>query len=234
MFTVVVKDDGVPLGSAAMRFRWLAIVLVTAWLSTPAAADTEGWTWLEYRQPITQPSTAPAVSLRLFTDFRFAGRTDGLYNSFLRVGPLFDIAPWLLVAVHGTAVGHNIADEFQQELRAELEPWLRFQVGTLRIFDRNRLEVRRFPGDTRLRYRNLLRLEHDLGGPWLGALSNEALFDLFDGGFQQNRAFAGIGFRFGSAGQRIELSYMFRSRRAMDDWTHDHAAVVYLLLMGQR
>lgn len=202
--------------------------------SRPAAADTEGWTWLEYRLPITSAPTSPAVSLRLFTDMRFAGRTDGLYDAFFRVGPLFDLAPWLLVAVHGTAIGHNVGGMFQQELRAELEPWLRFRLASLRIFDRNRLEVRRFPDDTRLRYRNMLRLEHDIAGPWLGALSNEVLFDLPSDGFQQNRAFAGVGFRFGPTGQRIELSYMFRSRKVMDAWTHDHAAVLYLILMGQR
>lgn len=211
--------------------RVVVLLFLVLGTTTRADADTEGWTWLEYRQPI---ATSPSVSLRLLTDTRFAARTDGLSDAFLRVGPLFDLAPWILVAVHGTAIAHNVGGEFQQELRAEIEPLLRFRVASLRVSDRNRLEVRRFPDDTRLRYRNLLRLEHDITGPWLGALSNEVLFDLSGDGFQQNRAFVGVGFRFGPTGQRIELSYMFRSRNVMDAWTHDHAAVLHLVLIGQR
>ena len=170
-------------------------------------------------------------SLRLATDFRYAGEAGGLYQSFLRVGPIWDLHPHLQLAAHATAIGlRRGAGAYGQEHRLELEPTLRGRWGHVAVNDRNRLEYRWGSAGPRWRYRNQFGLNF---GPadarWIPFVWDEVLFDLSGTptpGFSQNRAAIGIGRKL-SDSTRLNLGYVLRSRQTVPSgWEHDHIAQV--------
>jgi len=197
-----------------------------------ARADGEAWLWVEQRLPILGTGDAlPRVSLRIFSDVRINGRSEGLAQAFLRVGPLFHVTPWLFVGAHGTLYADRLASgQFAQEARAELEPNLFGRVGPFTFNDRNRLEYRWRASGERWRYRNQLRVNYaPPGARWIPFVWNEILIDLSGDGFQQNRAEVGLGRVLGDR-NRIDVGYLLRSRHEAGQWHHDHILNVYLYL----
>lgn len=218
-----------------LRRRHLApLVLAFALIpAAPAGADTESWNWLEVRLPLSDGSYGLPQSLRLFTDLRYAGRAGGLYQTFFRVGPLWDLHPNLFLATHVTsAANRSGTGAFEQEHRLELEPNLRARFGALAVNDRNRLEYRWGTAGPRWRYRNQVWLNYaPAGASWIPFVWDEILFDLAGTsvtGFTQNRASVGLG-RMLSDATRLNLGYVLRSRMtSASAWEHDHVALVNL------
>ncbi len=214
-----------------------------------AHADGEAWEQFEYRLPIvrTERPTWPRVALRVYTEAREAGRFSGLYDSYLRIGPLVWVAPFLVIGAHGTFEGTRTAGgcamgasascgQYVFEFRAELEPNFFGRFGPITINDRNRIEMRWRESGVRWRYRNQLRVNYQpVGAVVFPFVIDEVLFDLTQDGFNQNRATAGVAFQINPT-TRIDVGYMFRSRlvpaTAMStaSWEHDHIGVVTLLV----
>lgn len=193
--------------------------------AAPARADGEAWFWTENRIPIvttTRPEF-PRLDWRVISDFRFNQRSGGLHQAFFRTGPAFYPTNWLFIAVNGTVYADRQADgHFDQEARVELEPNLFGRLGAFTFNDRNRLEYRYRDTDERFRYRNQLRVNYaPRGARWLPYVWDEMLFDLSGLGFNQNRAEIGVA-RMLTPSIRLDVGYMFRSREAQGDWTHDH------------
>jgi hypothetical protein len=220
------------VGAAAIT----GIALATVATPTVARADLESWTWVETRTPIARAEDGRAwLQWRTFADARLALRTDGVDNLFLRVGPLVDVAPWLFVAAHVTALADQVgARGFETELRAELEPNLRFRAGDFAVNDRNRVEYRDrtlAAGGVRrsVRYRNQLRIAYAPEGQWWQPfLWDEVLVDSI-AGLHQNRLTVGCGFVIAPK-TRLDVGYMLRSRDEPDGWAHDHILLLYLFL----
>lgn len=219
-----------------MRRNLIAILAFASTLTaaTPALADTESWNALEVRLPLAKPASLAPTSLRFATEVRYADRMDGLYQSFFRIGPIWDVHPNLSVAAHVTAAALQGAEAaFEQEHRLELEPSLRWRWGLAAFSDRNRLEYRWGSAGPRWRYRNQLWLNLAAAdAQWIPFVWDEVLLDLSGtspGGFTQNRASLGVGRMLGDT-TRLNVSYVLRSRQtAASAWEHDHIALVSLL-----
>lgn len=208
----------------ALRALGMVTVALTVMAPGEAKADGEVWLWSEQRLPLTGSTTAvPRVSLRVFTDVRLSGRSEGLAQAFLRVGPLVHVTPWLFVGAHGTVYADRLASgQFAQELRAELEPNLFGRVGPFTFNDRNRLEYRYRTAGERWRYRNQLRVNYaPPGARWIPFVWDELLVDLSGDGVHQNRAEIGLGRMLGDR-SRVDVGYLFRSRLESGQWHHDH------------
>ncbi len=221
--------------SWASREALLGAVLLVCWgLPRTARADHELWLWSEMRLPVATAEEFPVrTTFRLFNDTRFSGRRDGLHQVFLRFGPMFDLTPWLVVALNATVYADHLASgAFDEERRVELEPTLHWRWGAFAFADRNRLEYRWRDSDDALRYRNQFRIsyapqEHRV----LPFVWNEVLITLNDEGFNQNRLLAGLTAVLSST-TRLEGGYMFRSRKELGSWFHDHIGVIYLFYNG--
>jgi hypothetical protein len=211
-----------------------AIALGATALSGVARADQELWLWSEMRLPVASTEEFPVrTTLRVWNDARFSGRRDGLHQLFLRVGPLFDLTPWLFVGVHGTVYADHLATgQFEEERRAELEPNLYWRWGAFTFSDRNRLEYRWRDSGDGWRYRNQLRINYaPEGQTFIPFVWDEVLVPLFDEGSPQNRLMAGLGVST-TPSTRIEVGYMWRARHEAEEWQHDHIAVLYLFYNG--
>lgn len=211
--------------------RWLqpsllaTVVVATLAAPAPARADGELWLWAETRVPVVRAPRPefPRVDWRVFTDFRLNTRNEGLHQAFLRTGPLVFATDFLFVGLHGTVYADRQATgAFGQEARLELEPNVFFRWGDFTFNDRNRGELRFRDGATRTRYRNQLRVSYaPEGARWIPFAWDEVLVDLAGLGFHQNRLEFGLG-RMLDPRTRLDVGYLFRSRKEQPGWAHDH------------
>lgn len=197
----------------------IAFALVLA-VPAAASADTEYWGWFETRIPIARP-----VSLRVLSDVRIGGRDPGLGWSFLRVGPLWHLAPGFMLGTHYTAIAiQDRPDVFVQEHRAELEPNFFGRLGDFTWNDRNRLEYRWRPADQHFRYRNQLRVNYAPAGAKLIPFAWDEVLVELNGAGGQNRAEVGVGYQLTEA-LRFDVGGMVRTRSAT--WAaYDHDLVL--------
>ncbi|MEB3222761.1 MAG: DUF2490 domain-containing protein [Candidatus Sericytochromatia bacterium] len=222
-----------PIARHLARGTGLALACV-ALGATPARADTGYWHWTEARLPLTAraPGTGQPVVFRTFSDMRFFTGTPGLTMTFFRAGPLWTMAPWLVVGTQATAISLTGDPRFTQEYRAELEPTLLGGWGDFKIMDRNRLEYRMRFGSTstaHFRYRNMLRINHaPAGAVWIPYVWNEPLVELGVDGFQ-NRLEAGVGCQL-ARDVRVDLGVMWRARQASGAWDQDVILNGYMYL----
>jgi hypothetical protein len=206
-----------------------AACALTLWPAT-ARADGEAWLWYEHRVALAgEPGSVPRASVRVMSDTRFNGRSDGLAFQLVRVGPILHAAPWYFVATHGAAVALRKPDGgFAQQFRWELDLNPHSRIGDFTWIDRNRFETVWTNGEPFYRYRNLLRVAYaPKGASWIPFAWNE-VFVRFDGaGVNENRAVLGVGRVLGPAA-RVDVSYMLRSRDAEPAWVHDHMLLVHV------
>lgn len=198
-----------------------------------AHADEEAWFWIENRVPVlrTEKPGFPRIDFRTFVDVRTNRRSNGLHQSFLRVGPLFYLTDFLFVGLHGTIYADRLASGvFDQEARFEVEPNFFGRLGVFTWNDRNRFEVRFREEETRYRYRNQLRInlapKHWRNIPFIW---DEVLFDLSGLGFNQNRFDIGVGRQIWP-NTRIDVGFMLRSRQDAKGWHHDGILNLYLFV----
>lgn len=214
-----------------IKITLLGLLLPFA-ISTQARADVESWNWIEYRLPIVgENQNFPKTSLRVFTDARLNARSNGLDNLFLRVGPLVDVTPWMFVGFHGTLLADRLANgDFEQEVRAEIEPNIYGRFGDFTYNDRNRLEYRMRPTSGKFRYRNQLRVNYaPKDAKIIPYIWDEVLIDLAGEYFNQNRATIGFGIVF-NENTRLDLGYILRTRYENQKWENDHIALVSLFV----
>ncbi len=204
--------------------------------SQASLADFESWNVFEYRLPLIRAKPGLGrLSLRVQTEFRFNTRSGGLHQAFARVGPLFDLAPWLFVATQATVYSDRLSDgRYAMEARAELEPNLYGRLGFFNINDRNRMEFRCREARSDWRYRNQLRVNL-APADWAmhPFIWGEVIFDLTGTrvGLSQNRMSVGIGVPFGE-GMRLDIGYLMRHRRSPEHqiWIVDQGIFLQLLI----
>ncbi|MEB3198380.1 MAG: DUF2490 domain-containing protein [Candidatus Sericytochromatia bacterium] len=211
----------------------LALAGLGAWPS-PVLADSEFWNVLEVRVPLERPVPWSPRALRAVSSSRFGFRYGGLGVSSLRVGPLWQPAPWLMLGLHASAYAEQAGNgAFNQMLRLECEPNLQGAIGDLQINDRNRLEWRHTPGDVWWRYRNQLRVSYQPAAwNWWPTLSQELAWDLRPAlpyTLVQSRFTVGAA-RVINRATRLTTEYMWRQRPdPLLGWAHDHILMVTLL-----
>lgn len=212
---------------------YMGAFLVPLAISSVARADQEAWLWIENRVPVvrTEKPGFPRIDIRTFADVRINRRSDGLAQSFLRVGPLFYLTNFLFVGLHGTIYADKLkSGVFDQEARIELEPNLFGRLGVFTWNDRNRFEVRFREAETRYRYRNQLRInlapKHWRTIPFVW---DEVLVDLSGLGLNQNRMEIGVGRQLWPH-VRLDAGFMVRSREDASGWQHDGILNLYLFI----
>jgi Protein of unknown function (DUF2490) len=207
-------------------------VALSAW-ALPGSADEEAWFWVENRVPVirTEKPGYPRIDIRTFADVRLNNRSNGLAQSFLRVGPLFYLTNFLFVGVHGTIYADRLpTGVFDQETRFEVEPNFFGRLGPFTWNDRNRFEFRYRSEETRYRYRNQLRINL-APKSWrtIPFVWDEVLVELSGLGLNQNRAEIGIGRQL-APNIRLDAGFMIRSREDATGWHQDGVLNLYLFV----
>ncbi len=214
----------------------MAALAFAAVLSTPsvARADWEIWMPVEVRVPVLRAPTPTLgrVDLRLISEARFSGRTEGLEQIFFRIGPVVYLTDFMFVGAHvsysADALGGPTPIRMEEEVRAELEPNFFGRLGVFTLASRNRLEYRWRQTFQRLRFRSQLRVNLAPRG-WrvMPFLQGEALFDLTDTRrddpataasappapqLGQVRTFAGVGLQL-TSNVRLDVGFLMRVRQ---------------------
>lgn len=112
------------------------------------------------------------------------------------------------------------------EIRLQPQFVLSAKLGIMKFSDRNRFEVRLFPGkEARFRYRNRIKFGPKFKkktvsfNPWI---SEEIFIQSPKGAFNQNRLAAGNTFGFDKDRFKFTLYYMLRSDKKTDGWIRRH------------
>lgn len=222
-----------------MRATFAVLSLALFIIAAPrsALADDEGGSWfvLEYRQPLVgRAPSLPRLALRIQSETRLLSRAPaGLYEQYLRFGLQFEVTPWLWISPNGTVEGaRNSMGGYEVEGRLEMEVYFTPHIGPVYLYDRNRVEWRyRDNIDSRLRYRNQLRVQIQPKG-WVVRpfVWNEWLVDAHNG-FNENRFVAGINWILPN-GTPVDIGYLFRVRPdAQWSWSaRDHVLWVQFVI----
>ncbi len=202
-------------------------------VATEARADEGAWLWIENRVALNaKPGAEPGrVDLRIFGELQGSRSAKGPENVLLRMGPLFFLTDWLFIGTHGNALSVRAPDgTWRQQAWVDLEPDLFGRLGDFAILDRNRGEYR-WRQDARdvWFYRNMLRISYaPERARWIPYIWDEVYLNASQGQFVENRASIGIG-RMVGASTRIDVGYVFRSRResAAARFDHDHVVTLF-------
>lgn len=210
------------------------MVLLAAFAALANEPSFELWTSTETQLTLS-PETDPALRLhdvipdrlRLYTELQAADDL-GLQQLLARVGPLWNLQPWLQVATHGTMVARPTSEgAFGQEGRIELEPTFKVHLPLgLAAANRHRLELRLRPDLTFWRYRLRLGLSHPLGkSPVTPFLSDEVHWVTDGAGlwsYAQNRINAGFNLRLDGSTQ---LALAWIGRQVVDGVGRDREVI---------
>ena len=180
----------------------------------PARADRlESWNLVELRVPMPRLASWSPHQIRVVASSRFSDGYPGLGVSNMRLGPIWDLAPWLMVAAHGSAYAEQRAPgAFAQQMRLELEPNVRYTFGALHLNDRSRFEWRYEPARTSWRYRNQLRASYQpKDWNWWPTASAELNWEVGAWTVQQTRLTAGTSHALNDA-TRLTAEYLARWR----------------------
>ncbi len=211
------------------RFHAFFILVMFLVLPRPALAQ-EVWTLYEVRVPLTEERSLIPNYFRILNDYRYGPGYPWIGQALLRIGPMWDLHPNLALATNFTSnVEQSSPGVFEQEFRGELEPHLRWRLGDLSFNNRHRLEMRRFPAETRWRYRTQLRLTIQRPeAVWAPFVSDEIFADPSTGTWNQHRLTAGLSYLY-SANARTDIGYLLRSKLAGSAWESDHVVSVSLV-----
>jgi hypothetical protein len=179
--------------------------------TSPARAGEDGQVWVPIQARI---KVDDRFKLWLEGQQRMGG--NGMRQELIRTALGYQVKPWWgLYLGYGWTPSFN---EFHNESRIYQESFADNALGDLRVMNRTRLEER-FIEDVQgvsVRLRHMVRVTYPLerSNHWFLAASDEPFVTLNDrlpagpiGGFDQNRAYAGIRYRFTPA-VAVELGYM--------------------------
>ena len=182
----------------------------------------EAWTSYEVRMPLDDPASPGPHWMKLANDLRYGANYPGIGQVLVRLGPVWEVSPFLTVATHvSTNAERKSPEQFAQEIRLELEPTLRWSWGDVRVNDRVRLERRFLFDESRWRLRNRLQFSYQAPSwAWVPFVSEEAFWE--DGAYDQNRFSLGASLPSGQ-NARIALGYLLRSKEEGGQWSQMHA-----------
>lgn len=208
----------------ALKAR-VVLASILALLSLPAEAQLtptpsfEFWGSSEFQMTLS-PETDPNLAwhdiipdrFRIYTEHQFAHDL-GLQQTLWRMGPIWNLLPFLTVAMHVTSSSFpsSSSSAFNQEVRLELEPTFKGEfLPELRWSNRHRIELRLRPNEQFWRYRTRFALNYHIpDSPLTPFVSNEFHFVSNGAGFSQNRAQLGLSYQLTDSTQ-ISLSYLSR------------------------
>lgn len=203
----------------------LGALFLFAATAEPAFADNgpELWTQLETKVTVSEAPSLWPQGFRIIGVNVFGPRFPGIGQSLVRLSPLWELHPQVTLAFNFVSgVEQDKPGEFMQQLRAELEPTVRFDLWGVEFADRTRLERRWAIGGDRWRIRNQLKAAFPtLGWAWTPYVSNEIFYDFSDSAFNQNRAVAGFSKDLLKE-VGLDAAYMLRSRLTDTGWQRDH------------
>lgn len=195
----------------------LAFLGVVGMTSVASADDSGVYTKFDFKVG----TSVPNLKVRVTPEFVFTNSADGLRQVVTRVGPSLKLADWVTVGANGFVAETS----GRQDVRAEVQPDLKFKLGDFHFNDRNRLSYRALDsaaGD-RVQYANELRVNiEDDKCPVVPFLSEEVFVGSGYGGVTQNRATGGVGYKF-TEQSKVDVGYMLRSHNDnTPTWNQDH------------
>lgn len=208
-----------------------ALLFATMFLVLPRPAlAQEVWTLYEVRVPLTEERSFVPNYFRILNDYRYGPGYPWIGQALLRIGPMWDVHPNLALAANFTSnVEQADPGVWEQEFRGEVEPHLRWKLGDVSFNNRHRLEMRRYPTDTRWRYRAQLRLTMQRpDAVWAPYVSDEVFLDATAGVWNQNRLTAGLSYLYGP-NARTDIGYLLRSKLSGSTWESEHVLTVSLV-----
>lgn len=141
-----------------VRFRLIIIVTLAA---SNAAADVQAWSGLEARVPVSNGRYGAPTHARWVTETRFGGARDGLSLVLVRLSPMWELSPNVLLNLNGVqAMAADNAGVMRPESRVEIEPNIRGRVGPWAANFRQRAELRWISADIGYRYRAQVRMTY--------------------------------------------------------------------------
>lgn len=178
------------------------------------------WTETETKIHVTDGDYGLPEHVRGATEARFSGEGVGVDYLLFRIGPVWTIGTHFHIGANGVAVTEKTGEKYRPDARAELEPHLFLQIGSLHLDDRNRGESRWFPSENAWRYSNQLRFTYEPErAVWIPVLSQEGLFSIDTGKISESRTAAGVVWRSPSpAGLSGGVPYLLRLARD-DGWS---------------
>jgi hypothetical protein len=203
----------------------LTVLFGFSLLGVLPAQAMEAWTSYEVRVPLDDPASPGPHWLKLTNDLRYGANYPGIGQVLVRVGPVWEVAPFLTVATHVTTNAERQTPErFAQEIRLELEPTLRWSWGDVRMNDRLRLERRILFDESRWRLRNRLQVNYQPEGwAWVPYLWNEWFLE--GGAYNQNRTSMGVTLPSGK-NATLRAGYLLRMKEDGGSWESTHALSV--------
>lgn len=223
-----------------MSNRIKSFALLSCLFALPAFASEpsfEFWTGTEFQFTLS-PETDPELAwhdvipdrFRVFSELQYANDL-GLQQLLVRMGPIWNLMPWLTVASHFTAATFPAAGgSYGQEIRLELEPTFKGTLfPNLNWSNRNRFEYRIRADRQFWRLRHRLSLNYRLPEsdftPFIG---NELFFEPSGAGFSQNRFLLGLSYQVSPSAQ-ISLSYLNRQVLHNLAWVTENGLVLSLI-----
>jgi hypothetical protein len=136
----------------------LLVAMLLIWLAPPAGALNSDWhLWLN--QSVGWNVTSNSF-LQLNQSFRLSSEPTQLVGYYLEGGYVYGWKEWLDVAAFYREQYSKSTGEWRQENRPFVDVTPRVKFGEFTLFDRNRLEYRRFADEPdTARYRNKLALQ---------------------------------------------------------------------------
>ncbi|GIW23135.1 MAG: hypothetical protein KatS3mg068_2142 [Candidatus Sericytochromatia bacterium] len=159
----------------------------------------EYWQFLETRVKIAKDKVDfLPESLRFISGIRFDERYPGLGLVNFRMGPLFKISDNILLGLSISSYAEQIRPKFfGQQYRLEFEPNFNFNLQSVSLNNRSRLEYRFLNYDdyrNSIRFRNQIRLNYNSNNHFIIYAWDDIFFELLNNPkFNQNRFSIGIG-----------------------------------------
>ncbi len=158
---------------------------------------------------------------RLETEFYWGDGMTDLFYRHVDLGVSRKVVPWFGIGMNHRYVEQEKNGEWKHENRPSVTGTFYWNMGALRLSDRNRFESRlREDADDCARYRNRLRVS--LPREWLGVavepyVSDEFFIDSEQQEINENRASAGCASTFHKR-FKLDLYYMLQSGKKDDRW----------------
>lgn len=205
----------------AMLTMFLSLMLVSA---TAIADSGGGWVKMDAKVPLVKVDEN-YLNLRLTPELVFLNSAGGLSQTTARAGFHHACANWFSLTLNG--VSQTVGTS--QDLRPEVQPEFNWDVNSNLAFkDRSRLSYRALDSavGNRWVYANELKVivtpDNAPVFPWV---AYEGFVDVSNGNMNQHQLRGGLGRKVSDA-WTLNLAYMFRTSKALPEWSNDHFVFV--------